>query len=216
MSQPVGNIFSLKLSYSPLWFFALFLTAEALLVFAPLSLAVDLTILLFGILVPFIIALFLLKKPVPASDGDSYFQTEWFEVGPWLWILLAVLFVATRFYKLTTLPWPLTEDGYVAYFANRLATQGDWHILNGCAQMEPLYIWGLAVWFKLFQSSLLALKTYSIVLYVGVLIAGYWGARRYFSKTISFVALWFLAFNFWAFFITRRCHASGALLFLRV
>jgi len=212
VSQTGGNFFSLKLSYSPLWFFILFLTADALLVFAPVSLAVDLSILLFGILVPFVIALFLLKKPVSKSDKAAFFQAEWFEVGPWFWIVFAILFLITRFYKLTTLPWPLTEDGYVAYYANRLAVLGDWKILYGCAQMEPLYIWGLAAWFKVFQSSLLALKTYPIILYVGVLATGYWAARRYFSKTISFVALWFLAFNFWTFFINRKCHASGGFL----
>ena len=214
LNRSFKNILSLKLSYSPWAFFILFLAADALLVFAPLPLTADLAILLFGILVPFVVALvLLLKNPVPLSDKVSFFHTEWFEVGPWLWILFAVLFMITRFYKLTTLPWPVTEDGYVAYYANRLVTQGDWRILYGCAQMEPLYIWGLAAWFKLLQSSLLALKTYPIILYVGVLTAAYWGARRYFSKAVSFVALWFLAFNFWAFIINRKCHASGGLLF---
>ncbi|HXL72207.1 MAG TPA: hypothetical protein VN963_01160, partial [bacterium] len=152
-----------------------------------------------------------MKNPVAVSGKDSLYQMEWFDVGPWLWIVSAVLFIITRFYKLTTLPWPVTEDGYVAYFANRLAIQGDWKILYGCAQMEPLYIWGFAAWFKLLGSSLLALKTYPIILYVGVLTAGYWGARRYFSKTISFVALWFFAFNFWALIVNRKCHVSGGL-----
>jgi hypothetical protein len=213
LNQSFKKILSLKLSYSPWMFFVLFMAADAFLAFSRMSLAVDLAVLLFGILVPFTIVLISLKKPVAVSGKYSFYQTEWFDIGPWFWIVLAILFIITRFYKLTTLPWPLTEDGYVAYFANRVATQGDWKTLYGCAQMEPLYIWGLAAWFKLFQSSLLALKTYSIILYVGVLVAGYWGTRQYFSKTISFVALWFLAFNFWAFFITRRCHASGALLF---
>jgi hypothetical protein len=184
-----------------------------LLVFVPVPLAADLAVLLFGILFPLVLAFVLLfKNPVPLSEKDSFFHTEWFDVSLWLWIVLIILFIITRFYKLTTLPWPLTEDGYVAYYANRLAIHGDWNILNGCAQMEPLYIWGLAAWFKLFQSSLLALKTYPISLYVGVLTAGYWAARSYFSKTISFIALWFLAFNFWTFFINRKCHASGGLL----
>lgn len=213
LERPIEKALSLKITYSPIVFFILFLASNSLLVFSNLSLVDDLAIILFGILVPFVIALVLLKNPVSASDKNSFFQTEWFNVGPWLWILLAALFVTTRFYRLTSLPWPISDDGFVAYFANRLATQGDWRLLYGSARVEPLFIWGLAGWFKLFQSSLLAIKTYPVFVYFGVLVVGYFGARQYFSKTISFMTLWFLTFNFWTFYINRQCQVLGSLLF---
>ncbi len=208
------QITSLKVAYSPWVFFILFLSADLLLVFAPVPLAVDLTILLFGILLPLITALFLLKTPASTKEKDSLFQTEWLEIKPWLWMVLAGLFVVTRIYKLTTLPWPVPDDGYVAYWANRLAVQGDWRMLYGNSHAEPLFFWALAGWFKLFQPTLLALKTFPVLVYVGVLAAGYFAARQYFSKTVSFIALWFLAFNFITLFINRQCQAAGFLLFL--
>jgi hypothetical protein len=206
------KITSLKVAYSPWVFFILFLLADLLLVFAPVSLAVDLAILLFGILTPFIVALFLLKTPALGKEKDSFRQTEWFDVGCWLWVILAVLCAATSFYKLMTLPWPVPDDGYFAYWARRVEALGDWRILYGTSHVEPLFIWGLAAWFKFFQSSLLALKTFPIFVYAGILTAGYLAARQYFSKTISFMALWFLTFNFFTIFIMRQCEDALSLL----
>ena len=83
-------------------------------------------------------------------------QSEFFTFIPlWLWILVAALALAARFSFLTGLfVWPNFDESAYGFEALQLADQGGPHFFYGVSQAPPFFIWGLALFFKLFGVSM--------------------------------------------------------------
>jgi uncharacterized membrane protein YbaN (DUF454 family) len=72
-------------------------------------------------------------------------------------------------------------------------------------QNEPLFFWGLALFFKVFEPSIFSMRLYTTLISLATVGAGYWAARQYFSKQIVFFATWLLALGFWPFTLDKLC-----------
>jgi hypothetical protein len=190
------NFLKSDLYYRPLPFFILFFLSLSFLNFRNLPVAGDLFVLFLGILLPFGLRFFLTDPPTEIAAGEPpIFKKEWFHFTVWLWLPFVLLFALTRFYFRDDF-WPWSDDGIYAFFAESVRTQGEWHVLYGGSKLEPLPAWILAGWFALFKPSLGSLRVYPVFIYSAILGLGYGAARQFFPRSICFVAVWFLAFNF--------------------
>src|SRR5208282_161253 len=194
---------------SNIWFyFLIFGAANALLAYGSFSLVANLEVSLVGLIIPFILALvFLAPKhpPRPTLYEKEYFQA----IAWWVWVLLAVLAVLTRFYRLTTFAvWPHYDDGLMSYYVLDLCRHWDWKFFFGSNQSPPLYLWGLTLVYKLLGPSLFSLWFYSAFLSLLTVPLGYLAARQFFSKSFSLVIVFLLSLGFWPIFIGRFSHLS--------
>ena len=213
MEKKSGSFFNISISFNPWYFFFIFLISNALLSYFPLSFYAKIYVGIIGVVLPFIFALWViledrLKKPLSPSS----FTLKTIENSPneklplGLWLFLGFLVFFTRFYKLTSIPsWPTNDEGIFATMALGLLKKWNWSILWGAERYEPLLIWGLGSFFKVFKPSFFALRLFPALISITTVFLSYWAAKQYFSKLTSFVFCWFFAFSFWEFSFMRMC-----------
>lgn len=186
---------------SPWVLFFIFLAANLLLSYFPLSLEGKLWTGFLGLLLPFGWAL---TRPPQALSDDPLRKEFLPSVPPWVWLLLGGAAAFVRFYRLTTLSvWPNYDDGLWGFFAINFTHHWDWSPFYRDNSYPSTYAWGLALLFKLFSPSLFLVRFYPALLSLLVVPAGYAAARTVFSKSFSLLGALFLALGFWPVFVGR-------------
>lgn len=183
-------------------YFPIFLSSNLLLSYGPFSIAVQLEIGFFGLILPFLWSALQktsqLKPRVPAPD-------EFLPLIPfWLWALLGSSAIFIRFYKITTLSvWPGYDDGLWGWIALRFCWHEGWRFFYDGCNFPGAYAWGLGLIFKYFKPSLFTLWAFPALLSTLTMGIGYWAARQFFSKSFSFLIWLLLAFSFWPLYVGR-------------
>lgn len=202
-----------QISFHPWVYFIIFLASNSLLSYFPLSLTDEIWVALFGLTIPFLVALgtvsnkrsktkngfFVSKKLLSLSDNET-------DPPVWLWSLFIFLLLLTRFYRLTTLPfWPLHDEAAFSTIAMGLMKQWHWNILWSEYHYEPFLIWSLGLFFKIFPPSILSIRLFTTFISLATVFLCYWASRRFFPRWTSFVFCWLFAFSFWEFSLMRFC-----------
>src|SRR5579872_5923574 len=180
------KFFSENISYRPWAVFGIVLAASSLISYANLGLPFVSWLLLFGIFLPVSLSIFLIfHKNTNAEGGKPFWLKEFLPpIAPWIWALTFFLLTLLYFYKLGQIPfWPLMDDGQCAFFADKLNEKWDWRLLFGNGQLEPLFIWCLAFFFKIAGVSLGNIRLFPVLTSLTTLGLGYWAARQYFSQS---------------------------------
>lgn len=139
--------------------------------------------------------------------------------GPsaFLWILLIILAIGIRSYRLTTLaPWPLHDEAMHSYLALELDLGEKPRMFYTFSQFPPFYIWGLALFFKSIQPSLAALWLFPFLISLATVGLGFLAARAFLGGRRSFWTFLFLAFGFWPLLQGRFSHAGVLVLLWEV
>ena len=192
-------------SFNPWPWFAAFVYINLYFSFGDIRLEnnlwLGLGVVLFPLLGIFYLSMFKKNK---ASDFN---QDDPSSIPPrWLWVIFFILLLFTRFYRLDSFPdWPVTDEGGTAYTAIELFNKWSHKLLFTEGQNEPLFFWGLALFFKVFEPSIFSIRLYSALISLATVGAGYWAARQYFSKQIVFYTTWLLALSFWPFTLDKLC-----------
>jgi len=149
---------------------------------------------------------------VPARPGEKPgFLKESLPRFEWKWFL--PLFAAAAFlrlYHLTSLPlWPVWDDADYSYFAIGLSEHWHWDLLIGHEKTMPLFTWGQALFFKVFEPSLFSMWLYPALLSLATVPLGYRAARFFFPRPFSWAlaALW--ALTFWPLYFGKFCAYLG-------
>jgi tetratricopeptide (TPR) repeat protein len=206
------SFFNLQISWTPplLWTcFFLLLAGHLLLSFADLSPANSIWTGIFLIGFPFFS---LLKAALEDTREESLplYRQEVFQAPGWLaWFSLALIAVAARLYRLTSLSaWPSVDEGVHAFIALDLCRHWNWRILSYCSQLPPFYFWLEGVLFKMRGPSLSSLWLLPSVLSLLPFLFAYRESKRYFSKSFSFLLAFAAGLGFWPLLAGRYSHPA--------
>lgn len=190
--------------------FLLFLVDFIFLSYVPLPFSVKIPCGALFFLFPFLWALTALPWKHPDTSEIFFFK-------PWMFAAFVLLLLWSRFTHLTTVPfWPIMDEGRKPFFAMELLKKWDWTLLWGGSQIEPLYIWLLAFFFKLVPPSLTAIRLFPALVSLATVAVGCWTARQFFGRFFSFLFCAWLAFTFWPFTFSRLCMRVGFFLFFEL
>lgn len=185
-----------------LWvYFFIFLFSNIFLSYFPMSWPEELTIALLGLVIPFSFA----WATYNSRPGRSLEYQEFLTPVPTtVWILILILAVFFRFYKLTTLSvWPCYDEGFLNYYAFELSQKWDWRMFYGSSQAPPAYIWIQSFFFMWFGSSLQTIWFFPALVSALTLPLGYAASRQFFSKSFSFLLLLLMVGSFWPLYAGR-------------
>ncbi|HEY5037926.1 MAG TPA: hypothetical protein VIJ93_02530, partial [bacterium] len=187
-------------------YFLLFFATNCVISFSDFSGAIKLTTGLFGLVLPFYVAL-RVSSLVPSRSLASYSKEMKDQPTQALWLILLFLMVFLRFFKLTTFPcWPNLDEGWNGTLAIELSHHWTWKFFYTFGQVPPLPVWSAALLFKFGFSPSFCLWFPSAVVSLLTAGMGYLAARQFFSKYFSFICGCLLAFSNWPLFIGRFCH----------
>jgi len=194
-------------------YLAVFIAGNALLSYFSLPAVPKVLVALFLIALPFI--LLLRSTPKAAGSEEPSFFTEFFpSPAVWIWVAVALLAIGLRFYKCSTfLVFPLWDEVVNADNALRLNEKWTWYPFFHWSQLPPLYIWILALLFKVFGFSLFLLWFLPAALSASAVLLGALAALKFFSNSFSFVCFVVAAVSFWPLFVGRFSHQAVLMLF---
>ncbi len=198
--------------YHPWIAFFFIFFSNTLISYYGLGLQINLWLLLLGIAFPFGLSLFLVvQDKAPGYSTKPFWQTEFLPFLPlWIWITAAFLLFFLDFYKFNQIPsWPLMDDGQCAFYAKELCQKWDSRLLFGNGQIEPLLLWCMAAFFKVFGISLTVMRLFPVLVALLTVGLGYYAAKKYFSQSLTFLFSILLGFNFWALVCSRQCHQAN-------
>src|SRR5581483_5784445 len=196
-----------------LWIlFLLFASSNALLAYAPFSIAWQWAIGFIGLMIPGVMGWLSFGRKgrkgfdlAPAQESLGF--------SPWLVVLLTLSALLLRVTQLTSLSmWPLTDEAKSGYYSMELARHGLAHLLYDFSQLPPLYIWMQGGFFKVFGISLATLWAFPAALSVAALGAAYFAARAHYSKNFALLFTLLMAFSFWPLYVGRFSHPGSLLL----
>ena len=186
--------------YSWVLFF-IFLISNSLISFGHFPLEIRLGIILMGILVPGLAAYFYLFNNLPADSIHENFLPP---IPLWAWFLVGTLAVLMRFFKLTTLSvWPGYEEGMSGYVALKLFQNWNGSLFYGSSEAPRGYVWGLSFLFRILGPSLMTLWLFPALISLLTVPLGWLAARRFFSRSHSFLVLMLLALSFWPAYLGK-------------
>jgi hypothetical protein len=182
----------------------LFVGANILLSYFPLTVTQALWVILIGLLLPAVLLLFTPMKNISL-------KAECLPKIPFgVWTAVMALAVLLRLFKLDSLSsWPTVDEGVYAYFSIALAQHWDWRLLISTSQVPAVYCWGHALLYKLFPPSLLTLWLYPALWSLTCLPLALWVNRKAFSPSTSFFVLFFMASGFWPLYLGRLSIHGG-------
>ncbi len=188
--------------FNPWVYFLLFGATLALLSFGPFSLPAKTGIGFLGLVLPFLAALILCPSGQTLEISN---RREWLPSAPvWFWILLGGVAVLLRFFDLTTFAaWPHYDEGLTSYYVLDLCRHWQWKLFFGNNQTPPLFLWGLALVYKVGGASLFSLWFYPAVISLLTVPLGYFAARSFFPRSFSLTLACLLSVGFWPVFIGR-------------
>src|ERR1039458_3164064 len=135
-------------SFNPWLWFAAFVYTNFYFSFGDVHLENNLWLGLGVILLPLLGILFINR--FHQNRASDFNQNDTSSAPPrWLWAIFFILLFFTRFYRLDSFPdWPVTDEGGTAYTAMELFSKWSHKLLFTEGQNEPLFFWGLALFFK--------------------------------------------------------------------
>jgi hypothetical protein len=182
----------------PWLFFFLFCASNALLAYGHCSLTLKLFIVFYGLLLPFGLLVW-----SQTENRKILSETGLLSPPNWVfWLVLILVLLFTRFYRIDSNPlWPIKDVGYFDIFGLSLWQKWDWRLLWGECQSEPLYAWGLGLFFKLTDPSGFSSRIFPALLSILTLGFAYGAARQYWDRGFSFLFLGFFMLSFanWSF-----------------
>jgi hypothetical protein len=182
----------------------LFIAANILLSYFPLTLTQALWVILVGLLLPAVLLLFIPIKNISLKAECLP------KIPLGAWMAATALAVFLRLFKLDSLSsWPTVDEGVYAYFSTALARHWDWRLLISTSQVPAVYCWGHALLFKLFSPSLFTLWLYPAIWSLACLPLALWAGRKAFSPSTSFFVLFFMASGFWPLYLGRLSIHGG-------
>lgn len=188
--------------------FLFFSISNTLLSYASLSLTSKLLVAFYGLIIP--AALFSLgrmNRTGQKISGPDFSSTETRLLsppGPLLWCIFGTLVLFTRFYRIDSNPlWPIKDVGHFGILGWSLSQKWDGLLLWGECQSEPLYLWGLGLFLKVFEPSNLTIRIFPALVSVVTVGLAYGSARQFFSKSLSFLAACFWMLSFWSWVFSR-------------
>jgi hypothetical protein len=197
-----------NLTYHPWFVFPPILISSFLISYGHPGLQADLWLFLFGIALPTGFGIALSISSTPGHEaGNPFWETEFLSPVPgWIIAILGLLFVLSRFYRLDSIPfWPLMDEGQCGFFSMNLCEKWDGRLLFGNTQIEPLFLWLLALFFKVLGFSPYVLRLFSALFSLATVATGYWTARQFFPRSFSLLLTVILAFHFWTWTLSRLC-----------
>jgi tetratricopeptide (TPR) repeat protein len=206
----------INLSDKPLLSFFSFALANFLISYFDLSVEAKLWIAFAGFGLP--LALFFLHHRKKAVFEEPLWSKELLpDLSNWVWLLLGLLAILPRIYRLTELSvWPFTDEGYGAYFSIRLSQKWDWQFFFNFTQVPPFFNWLLAVYFKWFVPSLYSLWFFAAFVSILTVWACGFAARMYFPKSFSLFFMALVSFGFWPLYVGRICLPENIIFFWQV
>ncbi len=184
-------------------FFFWFLGANSLLSFFPLPPGTKILIILFGILVPLVLAGSKSDRSSPPI-GNWNIAFPVFSRG--LILTLALFAVFLRFFRLTSLAgWPTFDESMFCFFGLEFSKTWDFHLFQGISQIPPLSFWILGTVFKLFGPSLFTLWFVPALFSALTLPLVFLTTRKFLSPSLSGLMTWLWAFSFWPLYEGRFC-----------
>ena len=213
---PVSNSFSkatLRFISDPWFLFFLFASQSFLFSYSAISQGTKVRLFEWGFLLP--LGLMILRNLFSAPGIVQPFSKEVIPRPPAVfWLLLSFLAIFLRFYKLTSLSlWPLNDEGLFASTALGLSENWDWKFFYSDFHLLPLTFWTLGGFFKFLSPSLLTLWAYPAALSTLSVLAGYAGARQFFTRSFSLIFGVLMALGFWPLYASRFCNDFALLLF---
>jgi hypothetical protein len=190
-------------SYNPWIYFFLFLAIDSYLSYVPSGDFEKYLVFLAGIFVPILMVLF--SKAYSDKNAENVFKKEQFDKSATgLWVLLGLLFMGLRFWKLTTLfRWPTGDEASIGMLAIGLIRQWNWHFFHGFAQLPFFFYWLCAVFYRVTNSPALSLWFLSAVVSMALIPLTYLGSRRFCGKSFSFILMGLMATGFWPMYLGR-------------
>jgi hypothetical protein len=197
--------------FNPWVYFSVFLFSNTILSFIPLDLTVKLIVIVLGLLTPWALGLITVsQKPIVNLNSlDNH------KISIWLWMTALFLFLGSRFYHLTALPfWPIPDEGLISFLA--MGQNAQWHgnPLFGESRIESLVLWLIGFLFKFEQPSLFAMRLFPALISVITLGITYWAVRQYKSQWFSFLFVCLFGFSFFEWTLSRGISSAALVILL--
>lgn len=192
-----------KKYYWILWI--VFFTSNLFLSYGSFSYLVKGWIFFTGVFSPLIIFLIISKK----NKSKNFLLRDPIAkpIRPSVWIVLIIVAIYLRFFKLTSLyVWPVGDEGLNGLFAVDLAKIWKWHFFYTCGQLPPFLTWVLGFLFKFSSNAFLNMWIVPALVSTLTVFLGYGAARKYFSASFALICGCLLGFGFWPLYIGRFCH----------
>jgi len=200
------------LPYLPWLYFILFSASSVALAYSPMGPTAKLWTGLGGVLLPFGIAWACLPPRPSLSNKHFYLLETLVPPTRWVWALLLTLSILLRLYPLLTSNWPVPDDGLVAFPSLELSKRWQWVFFFTQSQHPPVFNWALALFFKFFPPSIFSMRFFIFLPALAAPLLSYFTARRFFSKSVSFLCFLFFALSFWPLCFSRFCLYASLLL----
>jgi hypothetical protein len=186
-----------SLSPGPWLVFLLFSTANALLAYGRFPVPVSLGLGAAGLLLPLSFLLRVSPGLSPKRDGP-------WNPSPSAFLLVALAGALLRFCGSVRLSvWPMWDDANYGYYAATLAEKWRWRLFFGPENYMPLYVWLQALYDKLAGISLPTMWAYPALYSFLALPLAYAAARRFASRSFSFLYLVLLSTAFWPVLVSK-------------
>ena len=195
----------------PWLLFLTFSTANALLAYSSFFGWIKILIALTGLVLPLGFLVFLNSGESPSKP--LFLQESFGLPKAWPWILAAAAAASLRFFSLLSFSgFPLYDEALNGFYAEGLARHWTWNFFFSSAQLPPLYLWLLALAFKVWGGSLFLLwMEPALFSFLGALLS-YPAARTCCSRSFSFLLLLFVSLSFWPAYVGRFAHQGVLLL----
>jgi hypothetical protein len=196
-----------QIPFHPWLYFFIFFISDSLLSYFPLKPVLKFWVLLGGLATPFLLGCWNAlenrrKEPVHSFHLFGHFSSEPVPLG--FWFFAGALFISTRFYQLTRIPfWPTSDEGIFSMLAMGQNQNWQWHLVLGEFRNPPLFVWLLSLFFKVSGPSLLALRLFPTLLSALSAWFAYRAFRPFASSWFVFIFVWLFSFSFWEFLLMR-------------
>jgi hypothetical protein len=210
---PSKTLFQKNPLSRPWTVFVIFVLINSLLSYVELPTTTRLLLGLVGWLLP--LALLLRSSSIESpTKKPSWTLNPLKTPSWWVWVLIFVLGLCFRFYRLDTfLDYPLQDEIVNALCAIRLDSHWDWHPFFYWTQLPPFYIWLLSLLFKATGISLFNLWLLPALLSLFAIGLFTLALRPFVSKSLTFIFFTFLCLQFWPCFVSRFSHQAVLMLF---
>ncbi len=188
-------------------YFLLFFVSNCFLSYSVFSYQAKGWIFFFGIFIP--IAFFLASLTPQVIGVEKINQKETFTLSNTtaIWVVLGLLSVLIRFYRLTQIYlWPTGDEALHGFLALSLLKNWNWQFFYTVGEHPPFLIWTLALFLKMFKSPFVALWLLPALFSAITIPLGYFCGREFLSKSSSVLLAFLLAFSFWPLYLSRFCH----------
>lgn len=191
-------------SLDPWVCFFFFLVSNSLISYFPLSTKTQIWIGSIGLGIPFAFALWRGKGRKGRIPIDQMEFLPGLPLGGW--ILLGVLAIFFRFYRLTTLSiWPNGDESNYIFYIFHLMRFGFDRFFFASSLVPPAYPAWMCLSFKIWGPSLLNLWFWPAFFSALAWFLVYGAARRHFSGSFSLVCALLMASCFWVYYSARFC-----------